>query len=107
MITGSSNFTQAGLIDNLEFNVELKNRSDYDFAGQKFDELWNNAVDVGEKYVQTIRGNTWLSQNISPYQLYLKFLYEYFKDELSQADEVFLKYLPQEFKNWNIRCRQC
>lgn len=98
VITGSSNFTQAGLIDNLEFNVELKNRSDYDFARQKFDELWNNAVDVSEKYIQTIEGNTWLSQNITPYQLYLKFLYEYFKDELSQADEVFLKYLPQEFK---------
>ena len=98
VITGSSNFTQAGLIDNLEFNVELKNRSDYDFARQKFDELWNNAADVSEKYIQTIEGNTWLSQNITPYQLYLKFLYEYFKDELSQADEVFLKYLPQEFK---------
>jgi hypothetical protein len=32
LITGSSNFTEAGLIDNFEFNVELKNRSDYDFA---------------------------------------------------------------------------
>ena len=98
VITGSSNFTQAGLIDNLEFNVELKNRSDYDFAKQKFDELWRNAVDVSERYVQTIQEKTWLSQNISPYQLYLKFLYEYFKDELSQTEEVFLKYLPQEFK---------
>ena len=98
VITGSSNFTQAGLIDNLEFNVELKNRSDYDFGRQKFDELWNNAVDVSEKYIQTIQEKTWLSQNITPYQLYLKFLYEYFKDELSQTDELFLKYLPQEFK---------
>ena len=26
VITGSSNFTKAGLSDNLEFNVELKNR---------------------------------------------------------------------------------
>jgi superfamily II DNA or RNA helicase len=98
VITGSSNFTQAGLVDNLEFNVELKNRSDYDFAKNKFDELWCNAVDVSEKYVQTIQDKTWLSQNISPYQLYLKFLYEYFKDELSQTDEVFVKYIPQEFK---------
>jgi len=98
VITGSSNFTYAGLVDSLEFNVELKNRSDYDFAKNKFEELWNNAVDVSEKYVQTIQGKTWLSQNISPYQLYLKFLYEYFKDELGQTDEVFVKYLPQEFK---------
>jgi len=98
VITGSSNFTQAGLIDNLEFNVELKNRSDYEFSRQKFDELWNDAVDVSERYVQTIQEKTWLSQNIMPYQLYLKFLYEYFKDELSQTDEVFVKYLPPEFK---------
>ena len=98
VITGSSNFTQSGLVDNLEFNVELKNRSDYEFSRQKFDELWNDAVDVSERYVQTIQEKTWLSQNITPYQLYLKFLYEYFKDELSQTDEVFIKYLPQEFK---------
>ncbi len=98
VITGSSNFTQAGLVDNLEFNVELKSRSDYDFAKNKFEELWSNAVDVSEKYVQTIQNKTWLSQNITPYQLYLKFLYEYFKDELSQTDAVFIKYLPQEFK---------
>jgi len=98
VITGSSNFTQAGLVDNLEFNVELKNRRDYEFSRQKFDELWRDAVDVSERYVQTIQEKSWLSQNIMPYQLYLKFLYEYFKDELSQTDEVFVKYLPQEFK---------
>jgi len=98
VITGSSNFTQSGLVDNLEFNVELKNSSDYEFALNNFENLWQNAVDVSERYVQTIQNKTWLSQNVTPYQLYLKFLYEYFKDELSQTDEVFIKYLPQEFK---------
>lgn len=97
VITGSSNFTQAGLVDNLEFNVELKNRADYEFAKQKFEDLWSDAVDVSQKYIQTIEDKTWLNQNITPYQLYLKFLYEYFKDELSQSDEVFIKYLPQDF----------
>ncbi len=98
VITGSSNFTQSGLVDNLEFNVELQRPEDYNFALKKFNELWENAVDVSEKYVQTIQEKTWLAQNISPYNLYLKFLYEYFEDELSQTDEVFAKYLPQEFK---------
>src|SRR3970282_520544 len=97
VITGSSNFTKSGLIDNLEFNVELKNRSDYEFSRQNFDELWKDAADVSERYVQTIQEKTWLNQNIMPYQLYLKFLYEYFKDELSQTGEVFIKYLPLEF----------
>jgi len=98
VITGSSNFTQSGLMDNLEFNVELKNRSDYNFAKDKFEQLWQNAVDVSDRYVQTIEKKTWLNQNITPYQLYLKFLYEYFKDELNQTDEVFVRYLPQDFK---------
>ncbi len=98
VITGSSNLTQSGLVDNLEFNVELHRPEDYNFALKKFGELWENAVDVSEKYVQTIQDKTWLTRNISPYHLYLKFLYEYFKDELSQTDEVFVKYLPREFK---------
>lgn len=98
VITGSSNFTQAGLVDNLEFNVELKNRADYEFAREKFEELWKNAVDVKDKYIQTIQERTWLNNTITPYELYLKFLYEYFKDELHQTDEVFLRYVPTEFK---------
>jgi len=98
VITGSSNFTYSGLVENLEFNVELKNRADYEFAKQKFEELWKNAVDVSEKYIKTIQEKTWLNNEITPFQLYLKLLYEYFKDELSQTDEMFTKYFPQEFK---------
>ncbi|MGC8899810.1 MAG: phospholipase D-like domain-containing protein, partial [Candidatus Micrarchaeia archaeon] len=103
VITGSSNFTEAGLMDNLEFNVELKNASDYEFAKIKFEELWKDAVDVTEKYVQIINEKTWLNQNITPYELYLKFLYEYFKDELSRTDEVFIKYLPENFKRFEYQ----
>lgn len=91
VIAGSSNFTYSGLVDNLEFNVELKNRADYEFAKQKFEELWKNSVDVSERYIQTIQGKTWLNPDVTPYQFYLKFLYEYFKDELGQTDEVFFK----------------
>ncbi|MHB8232894.1 MAG: helicase-related protein [bacterium] len=98
VITGSSNFTQAGLVENLEFNVELKNVSDYEFAKNKFDALWSNSVDISEKYIETIENKTWLNQNITPYELYLKFLYEYFKDELNQAEDIFVNYFPESFK---------
>ena len=98
IITGSSNFTQSGLIDNLEFNVELKNRSDYEFASHKFKELWEVAVDVKDKYLETIQKRTWMNDTITPYQLYLKFLYEYFKDEIGVSNDLFYKYLPQGFK---------
>lgn len=98
VITGSSNFTQSGLIDNLEFNVELKTRADYEFSKAKFEELWKDAVDVKDKYIQTIQEKTWLNNTITPYQLYLKFLYEYFKNELRQTDDIIFKYVPTEFK---------
>ncbi len=103
VITGSSNFTQTGLIDNLEFNVELKDSSDYNFAKQRFEELWKDAVDVSERYVQIIENKTYLNQHITPYQLYLKFLYEYFKDELSITDEIYERYLPQDFKKFEYQ----
>jgi len=96
VITGSSNFSQSGLVDNLEFNVELKNRSDYDFAIAKFDELWADSVEVSKAYVDTI---TKLSPyaEFTPYELYLKFLYEYFKGRLNLPDELEDIYLPAGF----------
>ena len=103
VITGSSNFTRAGLEDNLEFNVELKNRSDYEFAKKKFDELWAVSVDVSDKFVETIKTQTWLRDDITPYELYLKFLYEYFKDQLKESGEVFLPFEPKEFKRFDYQ----
>ena len=102
VITGSSNFTQSGLVDNLEFNVELKNRADYEFARTKFEGLWEDAVDVKDKYIETIRERTWLNDTITPYELYLKFLYEYFKDDLYQTDEATSRYLPRRIQATGI-----
>lgn len=98
VITGSSNFTQSGLKENLEFNVELKSRSDYEFAQEKFNELWERGVDVSEKYVETIQTNTWLREDITPYELYLKFLYEYFKQEINEDERLDHHYRPEGFK---------
>lgn len=99
VITGSSNLTQAGLSENLEFNVELKDRSDYEFALAKFNELWGSAVDVSDKYIETITKRTWLGK-VDPYELYLKFLYEYFKEKINLDKQSIEKaYLPEDFLN--------
>ncbi|MFH1008813.1 MAG: helicase-related protein [Candidatus Latescibacterota bacterium] len=97
VITGSSNLTQAGLQDNLEFNVELKNRSDYDYAISTFNELWAVAVDVSKPYEDTITNKSPYAQ-FTPYELYLKFLYEYFRNELSRPSELEDMYVPAGFK---------
>lgn len=98
VITGSSNFTKSGLVENLEFNVELSRPEDYRFAKDQFDKLWDSAVDVSDEYVKTIQTRTWLNNTITPHELYLKFLYEYFKSDFSQTEELFYKYTPQDFK---------
>lgn len=88
VITGSSNFSTSGLIANREFNVELKNRSDVDFALNQFEDLWKDGVDISEKYVDTVRTKTWLNEDIAPYELYLKMLYEYFKEDINLDQEI-------------------
>ncbi|MFH1444501.1 MAG: helicase-related protein [Candidatus Peregrinibacteria bacterium] len=98
VITGSSNFTQSGLVENLEFNVELKMRADYEYARKKFEELWKDSVDMSEKYIETIQNKTWLNDTITPREMFLKFLYEYFKDEINRPVELFYQYVPTEFK---------
>lgn len=97
VITGSSNFTYSGLVDNLEFNVELKNYADYEFAKQKFEELWSQSVDLNETFINTITHKTWLNDYITPYELYLKFLYEYFKEEMTYREKMGEIYKPEKF----------
>ena len=97
VITGSSNLTQSGLQDNLEFNVELKTRADYDFAINKFNELWAVAVDLSKSYEDTVTNRSPYAQ-FTPYELYLKFLYEYFRTELNRPAELEDIYIPLGFK---------
>src|SRR6266567_979130 len=97
VITGSSNLTQSGLLDNLEFNVELKTRADYEFALAKFNELWAVAVDLRKPYEDTVVNRSPFA-HFTPYELYLKFLYEYFRDELNRPAELEDIYVPDGFK---------
>lgn len=82
VITGSSNFSSSGLRNNLEFNVELKDSRDVEFALQKFDDIWMRSVDISEVYVKAINKKTWIKNDITPYELYVKTIYEYFKEDL-------------------------
>lgn len=96
VITGSSNFSESGLNSQYEFNVELKNNSDVKFALYKFEELWKDAVDLSQIYIDTVEKETWLNDEITPYELYLKFLYEYFKENLAKKDSLDIQ-LPKNF----------
>src|SRR5574344_947247 len=88
VITGSSNFSANGLQNNLEFNVELKGHGDVEFAYKKFNELWEDGIEVNQECIDTIKNETWIKNDITTYEMYLKFLYEYFKEEIND-DKTF------------------
>ena len=97
VITGSSNFTEAGLRNNLEFNVELKDAADVKFALERFEALWVKSTDIRDTYIETVEQHTWMCGDITPYQLYLKTLYEFFKDEINADKENFQTLLPDGY----------
>jgi superfamily II DNA/RNA helicase len=97
VITGSSNFSESGLLANYEFNVQLKNSSDVKYALDRFEKLWNESVDVTDSYIDTVTQKTHLNNEITPYQIYLKMLYEYFKTDLSLDSDLTFNYTPKNF----------
>ena len=98
VITGSSNLTQAGLQDNLEFNVELKNRADYDFAIAKFNELWAVAVDRFET-LRRYRTQQVTLRPIHPLRaLSQSSSTSIFANELNRPSELEDIYVPVGFK---------
>lgn len=98
VITGSSNFSQAGLLNNLEFNVELKDSRDVQFALERFEELWKESIDITGEYIETINEKTWVRDDITPYELFLKTLYEYFKEEINEdKNDRWNEMLPDGF----------
>ena len=87
VITGSSNLTENGLSKNYEFNVELKYSEDIEFALNEFNDLWIKSVEITENDIDTIKQNSYLKE-ITPYELYLKFLIEHFEDRVDYDASV-------------------
>jgi len=97
VITGSSNLTDAGLSQNFEFNVELRDNTDIEFASQTFEKLWEEGVEINEKYIDKLKKETYLNETFTPYEVYLKFLIEYFGKSI-EFDPNSVTDLPKGFK---------
>lgn len=97
VITGSSNLTEAGLEKNFEFNVELRYDSDIQFATDTFERLWDEAVDIDICHVEKIKQESYLNTEFTPYEVYLKFLLEYFGKSI-EFDPNSVSDLPKGFK---------
>ena len=96
VITGSSNFSESGFVANREFNVELRKTADVKFAEDQFNSLWAESVDISDDFIDTITTKTWLNDQITPHELYLKLIYEYLEEDINLEDQ-FDPFLPDGF----------
>ena len=93
-ISGSSNLTGNGLgisEDNqYEFNVKMDRYDDVLFAKEEFEMLWKEAAGcpLTATDVRTAIDRTYLKADVSPYDLYIKMLMEYFSDRVISSDSV-------------------
>ncbi len=92
-ITGSSNLSGNGLgigdDKQYEFNVKLTQYDDVAFAKHEFELLWEEAKGVpinAEDYRATL-DKTYLKGDVTPYELYIKMLMEYFSDRVLAIDQ--------------------
>ncbi len=82
VITGSSNLTDAGLganpDSNYEFNVSLREYDDVKFATEEFERLWAESVPILQAEADRIKKQTYLKDDFTPFELYIKMLIAYF-----------------------------
>lgn len=102
VITGSSNLTDAGLgthdeISNYEFNVLLNDYDDVVFAEAEFEKLWKEAVPILPAELKKVQRQTFLNEEFTPFEVYIKFLIEYFGKSV-EFDPSSVTDLPHGFK---------
>jgi superfamily II DNA or RNA helicase len=97
VITGSSNLTEPGLAGNFEFNVELRDDVDVDFAETTFEKLWVESVLIQPQVAEELSKKTFLNDTFTPYELYIKFLTEFFGEAINYDSEDPFD-LPEGFK---------
>lgn len=100
VITGSSNLTDAGLgtreTANYEFNVLLRDFEDVKFATAEFEKLWKESVSILPKEIGGLKKETFLNDEFTPYEIYIKFLIEYFGKSI-EFDPSSVSDLPKGF----------
>lgn len=74
-IIGSSNLSKSWFYDNTELNVVVDGNENYDKMTNWFDRLWEESEDFNKDLLDII-DNSWLKLEPTPYEVYMKVLYE-------------------------------
>ena len=109
-ITGSSNLSGNGLgisqDKQYEFNVRLTDYEDVQFAKDEFEELWAEAegcpITAEDIKTDTIQ-QTYLKGDVTPYELYIKMLMEYFSDRVLATDAQDAFDMPEGYDKYEYQ----
>ena len=83
-LVGSSNFTRAGLTENVELNIQIQSGREVAQLQDWFDIHWDQAEPVTEDVLRTITRHT---AEFSPFDVYAKALHEFFRGRELTAGE--------------------
>ncbi|MFA5858851.1 MAG: helicase-related protein [Elusimicrobiota bacterium] len=93
-IVGSSNLTFAGLNSNTELNVVVPGNGNHEKLSTWFDQLWDNAEDFNAELLTELN-LSWAINEPTPYELYLKVIYELVKDRIGTEDSMVTNKIPK------------
>ncbi len=108
-ITGSSNLSGNGLgissERQYEFNVKLNDYDDVQFAKDEFELLWQEAdgCPIEAEDIENTLKNTYLKGDVTPYELYIKMLMEYFADRVENEDSVDEVEMPDGYSKFEYQ----
>ena len=85
-VVGSSNFTLSGISHNTELNVRVHGNENHASLTEWFTRLWNESQDFEEQLMQELRA-AWPLAQVTPYEIYLKTLYELVGERLDGEGE--------------------
>ncbi|HEY6154639.1 MAG TPA: helicase-related protein [Candidatus Udaeobacter sp.] len=91
-IIGSSNLSLSGLVDNTELNVEVHGKGNHEQLTKWFNDLWGEAEDFDAELMRELR-SSWALNAITPFELYVKVLFELVRDRLEHPLEA----MPSDF----------
>lgn len=101
VIMGSSNLTDAGLgikkSPNYEMNIALKDYDDVAFAREEFKNLWEKSTSILPADLMAYKNKTHIGNHFTPFELYLKFLIEYFGKNIDYDPDT-VGDLPRTYK---------
>jgi superfamily II DNA or RNA helicase len=87
IVIGSSNFTGAGLTRYGELNTWRQESQAIYTRKEWFDKFWAESIDFKKDLIELLENSRFGSKEYSPYEIYIKTLYEMQKDDIKEGQK--------------------